>query len=158
VPNAVEAAIRDQLRHAGLPGQGALARLLALLRAAPETHLSLAEVVRMAAETGLTTTPGDLARQLDTLTDHGLLGRLLTNEPVFDTVTEPHSHLIYEATAQIVDLRVSPETLLAILRQVLAESPEGVEILVRFRRDLVAASEGAGPRVSVSDTRRRKAD
>jgi Fe2+ or Zn2+ uptake regulation protein len=156
VPNAVEAAIREELRHAGLPGQGALGRLLALLRGAPETHLSLAEVVRMAAETGLATTSGDLARQLDTLADHGLLGRLLSTaaEPMFDTVTEPHSHLVYEETAQIVDLRVSPETLLAILRQVLAERPDGIEILVRFRRDPVSASIGAG----AHDTRRRKVD
>jgi Fe2+ or Zn2+ uptake regulation protein len=139
VPNAVEAAVREELRRAGLPGQGVLARLLTLLRAAPETHLGLAEVVRMAAETGLATSPRDLARQMDTLTEHGLLGRLLsaTAEPVFDTVTEPHSHLVYEETAQIVDLRVSPETLLAILRQVLAERPDGVEILVRPRRDPV---------------------
>jgi Fe2+ or Zn2+ uptake regulation protein len=142
VPNAVEAALRDELRHAGLPGQGTLVRLLALLRAAPESHLGLGEVVRLAAETGLATTSGELARQLDTLADHGLLGRLLSPaaEPVFDTVTEPHSHLVYEETAQIVDLRVSPETLLAILRQVLTEQPGGVEILVRFRRDPAPSS------------------
>jgi Fur family iron response transcriptional regulator len=159
MPNAVEAAIREELRHAGLPGQGALVRLLALLRAAPETHLGLAEVVRMAGETGLATTPGDLARQLDTLAHHGLLGRLLSTaaEPVFDTVTEPHSHLVYEETAQIVDLRVSPETLLAILRQVLAERPDGIEILVRVRRDPVAASFGAGSRLPVPDARRENA-
>jgi Fe2+ or Zn2+ uptake regulation protein len=143
VPHAVEAAVREELRRAGLPGQGMLARLLVLLRAAPETHLGLAAVVRMAAEIGLATTPGDLARQLDTLAEHGLLGRLLsaTAEPVFDTVTEPHSHLVYEETAQIVDLRVTPETLLAIHRQVLAERPDGVEILVRPRR-----RSGAGER------------
>ncbi len=160
MPNAVEAAIREELRHAGLPGQGMLARLLALLRAAPETHLGLAEAVRMAAESGLATTQGDLARQLDTLADHGLLGRLLSTaaEPVFDTVTEPHSHLVYEETAQIVDLRVSPETLLAILRQVLAERPDGVEILVRFRRDPVPANIGAGSHLPINDTRRRKVD
>ncbi len=160
MPNAVEAAIREELRHAGLPGQGMLARLLALLRAAPETHLGLAEVVRMAAETGLTTSQGELARQLDTLADHGLLGRLLSTaaEPVFDTVTEPHSHLVYEETAQIVDLRVSPETLLAILRQVLAERPDRVEVLVRFRRDPAAISVAPGPHLPVMDTRRRKAD
>jgi Fe2+ or Zn2+ uptake regulation protein len=136
VPHAVEASCREELRRAGLSGQGGLARLLALLRSAPETHLGLAEVVRMAAKTGLAATPHDLARQLETLVDHGLLGRVLSTvaEPVFDTVTEPHSHLVYEETAQIVDLRVSPETLLAILRQALSERPDGVEILVRFRR------------------------
>jgi Fe2+ or Zn2+ uptake regulation protein len=160
VPDAVEAAIREDLRRAGLPGHGTLARLLALLRAAPETHLGLAEVVRMTTETGLATTTGELARQLDTLAEHGLLGRLLsaTAEPVFDTVTEPHSHLVYEETAQIVDLRVSPETLLAIVRQVLTEQPAGVEILVRFRRDPVPASFDAGISGPVPEPRRRKAN
>ena len=89
----------------------------------------------MAAETGFAATPVGLARQLETLADHGLLGRLPTTaaEPVFDTVPEPHSHLVYEQTTQTVDLHVSPETLLAILRQALAERPDGVEVLVRFR-------------------------
>jgi Fe2+ or Zn2+ uptake regulation protein len=137
MPHAVEASCREDLRRAGLSGQGQLVRLLALMRAVPETHLGLAEVVRMAAETGFAETPIELARQLETLADHGLLGRLLSTaaEPVFDTITEPHSHLVYEETAQIVDLRVSPETLLAILRQALTEQPDAVEILVRFRRD-----------------------
>ena len=137
MPLAVEASCRQELRRVGLSGQGALVRLLTLLRAAPETHLGLAEVLRMAAKTRLPTTPAELARQLETLVDHGLLGRLpgIAAEPVFDTETEPHSHLVYEETAQIVDLRVSPETLLAILRRALAERSDGVEILVRFRRE-----------------------
>ena len=137
MPQAVEAAVRDALRRAGLPSQGVLPRLLALLRAASDTHLRLAEVVRMAAESGLTGAPANLARHLETLADVGLLGRVpgTSAEPVFDTVPEPHSHLVYEETAQIVDLHVSPETLLAILRQALAERPDGVEILIRFRRD-----------------------
>jgi Fe2+ or Zn2+ uptake regulation protein len=137
VPHAVEAAVREELRRAGLPGQGALARLLVLLRAASDTHLSLAEVARMAAATGLAETPAKLAHHLKTLADLGLLGRLPSTsaELVFDTNPEPHSHLVYEETAQIVDLHVSPETLLAILRQALAERPDGVEILIRFRRD-----------------------
>ena len=137
MPHAVEASCREELQRAGLFGQGGLVRLLALLRAAPETHLGLAEVVRMATETGLAATPVELARQLETLADHGLLVRLLSigAEPMFDTVTEPHSHLIYEETAQTVDLHVSPETLLAILRQAMVARPDGLEILVRFRRD-----------------------
>jgi Fe2+ or Zn2+ uptake regulation protein len=137
MPRAVEASCRQELRRAGLSGQGTLVRLLALLRAAPETHLALSEVARMAAASGFGATPLELARQLEALADHGLLGRLLINaaEPVFDTETEPHSHLVYEETAQIVDLRVSPETLLAILRRALTEQPNGVEILVRFRRE-----------------------
>lgn len=136
VRHAVDTAVRDALRRAGLPGHGAPARLLALLRAAPETHLGLAEIARMAATAGLATTAEALSRQLDLLVHHGLLGRLpcTAAEPVFDTVPEPHSHLMYEDTAQIVDLDVSPETLLAILRQALAERPGEVDILVRFRR------------------------
>lgn len=132
---AVEAACREELRRAGLSGQGGLLRLLSLLRGAPETHLGLAEILRMAAETGFNTTQIELARQLDMLADHGLLVRLLSiaTEPVFDTVTEPHAHLVYEETAQTVDLHVSPGTLLEILRRALTERPEEVEILVRFR-------------------------
>ncbi len=135
MPHAEESDCRAELRRAGLSSHRTLARLLALLRAAPETHLGLAEVVRLAEETGLAATPDGLARQLETLADHGLLGRLPTTaaEPVFDTVPEPHSHLVYEQTNQIVDLDVTPETLFAILGQALAEWPDGVEILARFR-------------------------
>ena len=157
MPYAVEASCREDLRRASLSGQGVLVRLLALLRTAPEPHLGLAEVVRMAEETGLAVTPLEVARQLETLADHGLLRRLLStaNEPVFDTVTEPHFHVVYEETAQIVDLQVSPETLLAILRQALAERPDRGEILVRFRGDpapVVDQMTKAGP-----DRRRRTA-
>ena len=135
MPHAEGSDCREELRRVGLSSHRTLARLLALLRAAPDTHLGLTEVVRMAAETGFAATPVGLARQLETLADHGLLGRLPTTaaEPVFDTVPEPHSHLVYEQTTQTVDLHVSPETLLAILRQALAERPDGVEVLVRFR-------------------------
>ncbi|WP_158925252.1 transcriptional repressor [Acidisphaera sp. S103] len=145
MPQAVEAACREELRRAGLSGQGGLLRLLTLLRTAPETHLGLAEVLRMAAEAGFNTTHADLARQLETLADHGLLVRLFSTaaEPVFDTVTEPHSHLVYDETAQIVDLHVSSGTLLEILRQALADRPDEVEILVRFRR--TAGRSGRGP-------------
>jgi Fe2+ or Zn2+ uptake regulation protein len=137
MPRAVEDSCRQELRRAGLSGQGALVRLLALLRAAPESHLGLSEVVRMATASGFAATPLELARQLETLADHGLLGRLFVNaaEPVFDTVTEPHSHLVYEDTAEIVDLHVSAATLLEIVRKALTERPEAVEILVRIRRD-----------------------
>jgi len=133
--HAQEAACREALRGAGLPAHRDLARLLTLLRAAPETHVGLAAVARMAAETGLAATRVGLARQLDTLADHGLLGRVPTTaaEPIFDTVPEPHSHLVYEETAQTIDLQVSPETLLAILRQALSECPGQVDILIRFR-------------------------
>jgi len=89
----------------------------------------------MAAKTGLSANPAGLARQLEALADHGLLGRLptTTTEPVFDTVAEPHCHLVYEDTAQTVDLQVSPETLLSILRQALAQGPGEIDILIRFR-------------------------
>ncbi len=158
MPYMVDASYREELRRAGLFDHGGLARLLELVRAAPETHLGLAEVVRMAGETGLAATPVELAVQLETLADHGLLGRVLSTaaEPVFDTVTEPHSHLFYEETAQTVDLRVSAETLLAILRQVLAERADSVEILVRFRRDPAPAVD-ALPEADPARRRGRRA-
>jgi len=89
----------------------------------------------MSAETGLAATRVSLGRQLETLADHGLLGRVPTTaaEPIFDTEPEPHSHLIYEETNQTIDLHVSPETLLAILGQALRECPDEVEVLIRVR-------------------------
>jgi len=133
---AVETAARGELRRAGLPAQGKLARLLIALRAAAETHLTRGEIDRLAAAAGLGLSAAELASQLATLEQHGLLARLPSTgtEPVFDTVPAPHSHLLYEETAQVVDLDVSAETLIAILRQALAERPGEVDILVRFRR------------------------
>ncbi len=131
-----EAVARGELRRVGLPAQGKLARLLVALRAAPETHLTRGEIDRLAGSARLGLAPAELASQLETLERHGLLARLpsTSTEPVFDTVPAPHSHLLYEETAQVVDLDVSPETLIAILRQALAERPGEVDILVRFRR------------------------
>lgn len=139
----VQAGISEDLRRAGLPRQGSLARLLALLRAAPDTHLALGDIVQMTASAGLAMTSAEVARQLETLADLGLLVRLpcTGHEPLFDTVPRPHFHLVYEETAETVDLDVSPETLLAILRQALADRPGKVEVLVRFRRDPQPASD-----------------
>jgi Fur family iron response transcriptional regulator len=141
MPRTVEAAHREELRQAGLPGRGAFGHLLGLLRASPDTHLAAPEVVRLAADGGLAATPEDIRRQLETLADHGLLGRLPGSAPqtVFDTVPRPHAHLLYEDPGQIVDLDVSPETLMAILRHLLTEQPDGVEVLVRCRGDAVSA-------------------
>jgi Fe2+ or Zn2+ uptake regulation protein len=132
---AEDAACRGDLRRAGLPGHWGLARLLGILRAAPETHLGLAQVVRLAAKSGLAGTAVEVARKLETLADHGLLRRLPTTsiELVFDTVPEPHCHIVYEETAQTVDLHVSAETLLALLRRALTETPGEVDILIRFK-------------------------
>jgi len=143
MPHAVEAALREELRRAGLAGHGALPRLLALLRASPEEHLTLTEVAELVAEAGVAVTSGDLARQMELLADHGLIGRLATTtaELVFDTVAEPHSHLVYEESGQVVDLHVSADTVLAMVRDALAQRPGGVEILVRFRREAGAASD-----------------
>lgn len=135
MPHAVDAVFREELRHAGLAGHGALPRLLALLRGSPESHLTLAEIAALAAEAGLAIPPAELGRLLDALADHGLLGRLPTTtaELVFDTVPQPHAHLIYEESGEIVDLHVSAETLLAMVRDALTRRPDGVEILLRFR-------------------------
>ena len=140
MPHAEETALRAELRRTGLPVQQDLVRLLMLLRAAPETHIGLAEVARRAAEAGIAATHQGLARQLEALASHGLLGRLptTTGEPVFDTVAEPHSHLVYEETTQTIDLQVSPETLLAIVRQALSDRPGEVDVLIRFRANPTA--------------------
>jgi Fe2+ or Zn2+ uptake regulation protein len=142
---ATEAACREELRRAGLLGQGTLARLLTLLRAAPESHLSLGQVLRMVDANKLAISSSECARQLEVLADHGLLRRLATTaaELVFDTETEPHSHLVYEETGQTIDLHVSRETLLAVIRQTLAEQSNIVEIMVRVRS--ISTSENATP-------------
>lgn len=133
---AVEAVVREELRGAGLPAQGKLARLLMALRGAAETHLTRGEIDRLPAVQALGLASPALATQLEALVQAGLLGRLPSTgaEPVFDTVPAPHSHLLYEETAQVVDLDVSAETLIAILRQALKDRPGEVDILVRFRR------------------------
>jgi Fur family iron response transcriptional regulator len=141
---AVEAAHRDELRRAGLSDRGALARLLAVLRGAQETHLGLAEVMRMATHSGLALTTFRLAGHLETLADHGLIRRFATTtaEPVFDTDPEPHAHLVYEETTQTVDLQVSPETLLAIIRRALQQWPDDVEITIRVRANRISDDDG----------------
>ena len=150
MPHAVEAALQDELRRAGLPCRGAPARLLALMRGSQETHLTLPEVADLAAEAGLALPPADLARHVEVFADHGLIGRVptTTTELVFDTVPGPHSHLVYEESEQIVDLHVSPDTLLAMVRDALNKRPEGVEILLRFRR-----TPASGPAIRIVDER-----
>ncbi len=148
MPHAVEAALREELRRAGLAGHGALPRLLALLRASPEVHLTPSDVADLVAEAGVAVTAAELARQLEMLADHGLIGRVptTTTELVFDTVPEPHSHLVYEESGQVVDLHVSADTLLAMVRDALERRPGGVEIQVRFRRDPATAARVTGDR------------
>lgn len=136
MPHTVDVVFQEELRRAGLSGRGAMAHLLALLRESPETHLSLPEIAELAAEAGLAVTAGDLARGLEALADHHLIGRLPTTtaELIYDTVPEPHSHIVYEDSAQVVDLHVSAETLLLMVRDALAQHPEGVDLILRFRR------------------------
>ena len=63
---------------------------------------------------------------------------------VYDTIAHPHSHMLDEATATMVDLDVSPETLSAIIRQAIADQPGRVEVLLRIRAP--QPEEAAGPR------------
>lgn len=146
MPHAVDAVLQDALRRAGLPSRGPAPRLLALLRASEETHLTLPEVADLAAEAGLSIPLGELARQMEAFADHGLVSRLPTTgpEPVFDTQPEPHFHMVYEETARIVDLHVSEETLLAMLRDALARRPGGVEVMVVLRKPPEGKGEGGG--------------
>ena len=63
---------------------------------------------------------------------------------LYDTIAHPHSHMLDEATATMVDLDVSPETLSAIIRQAIADQPGRVEVLLRIRAP--QPEEAAGPR------------
>lgn len=120
--------------------------MLALLLESEDPHLGLTEIVRLAGARGLSLDPAEIARHLDRLVARGRLGRLPTvaAEPVFDTVPEPHAHIVYEETAQTVDLDVSTDTLLAILRRMLTERPEAIEVLIRVRRETPSEFEAAG--------------
>lgn len=135
MPFVVEAAVREDLRRAGLPVQGPLPRLLTLLRASPETHLTAAAVIDLAGRAGVAVTPAEAARQLEALAEHGLIGRLPTvgSDVVFDTVPEPHAHFVYD-DGQVIDLHVSGETLVAMVRDALARRPGEIDLLIRFRR------------------------
>ncbi|MEO3471199.1 hypothetical protein AAFN86_04965 [Roseomonas sp. CAU 1739] len=128
-------ATREDVRRAGLAAEGPLPRLLSLLRAADDTHIDATEAQRLSAEGGIAIGRAKLADMLDTLVAHGLLGRVPTTAgaPIYDTVNRPHSHMLDEATATMVDLDVSPETLSAIIRQAIADQPGRVEVLLRIR-------------------------
>jgi len=142
--STADAAAREDVRRAGLAADGPLPRLLSLLRAAPETHIDAAGAQRIAAEGGLGIGRAELGEMLEALAARGLLGRVpTTGGALYDTVTHPHSHLVDEATATMVDLDVSPETLSAIIRQAIADQPGRVEVLLRIRAPRPAE---AGPR------------
>lgn len=142
---SAETALREELRRAGLPAEGALPRLLGLLRASAETHLDDAAAQRLAAEAGIALGRSETVALLEALVAAGLLGRVpsLGPGPVYDTVTRPHSHLLQEPGGPMVDLEVSPETLAAIVTRAIAENPGRVEVLLRIRPPDPAP---AGPR------------
>lgn len=64
----------------------------------------------------------------------GLAELFARDDPRPPDASAPCARLIYEDTDQTVDLQVSPDTLLAILRHVLAaERPEAVDVTVHVR-------------------------
>lgn len=136
MPGFVEAAIREELRRAGLAAQGALPRLLAVLRQSADTHLTTPDVADLLARSGVAITLTELAHQLEILAAGGLISRLPTPaaEVTWDLVPEAHAHFVYGDFDQIIDMHVSEETLLAMVRDALAQRPGGVEVYVRFRR------------------------
>ncbi len=146
--SSADIAAREEVRRSGLSPDGPLPRLLTLLRIAEETHLDAIEAQRIAAEGGLAIGRAELGDLLEALAAHGLLGRVPTmgGPAVYDTIAHPHSHMLDEATATMVDLDVSPETLSAIIRQAIADQPGRVEVLLRIRAP--QPEEGAGPRAA----------
>jgi Fe2+ or Zn2+ uptake regulation protein len=144
--STADAAAREEVRRAGFPADGPLPRLLTLLRAAGETHVAAADAQRLAAEGGLALGLGEVVDLLEALAGKGLLGRVPTHGggPLYDTIPHPHSHLVDEATASVVDLDVSPETLAAIVAQAIADQPGRVEVLLRIRAP--GGGEAAAPR------------
>ncbi|MBW6400277.1 hypothetical protein KPL78_20620 [Roseomonas sp. HJA6] len=128
-------AAREEVRQAGLSADGPVPRLLTLLRTAEETHLDIAEAQRIAAEGGLAIGRAEIGDLMEAMVAHGLLGRVPTAGGVllYDTIAHPHSHMLDEATATMVDLDVTPETLSAIVTRAIAEQPGRVEVLLRIR-------------------------
>jgi len=135
MPDPDGAAMRREVRRAGLSPDGPEAALLDLLRAVQETHLDAAAAQRLAAEAGFALARSEVAAMLETLARAGLLVRLpVAGGPaVYDTEARAHAHILDEATATVVDLDVSAETLAAILRQAMADQPGRVEVLLRIR-------------------------
>lgn len=136
MPTFVEATIREELRRAGLAAQGTLPRLLAILRQSPDTHLTTPDIADLLARNGVAIPLTELAHQLEILAAGGLISRLPTPaaEVTWDLVPEAHAHFVYGDFDQIIDMHVSEETLLAMIRDALAQRPGGVEVYVRFRR------------------------
>lgn len=149
--SSADVAVREEVRRAGLSADGPLPHLLTLLRAVDDTHIDAAEAQRIAAEGGLAIGRAEMGDLLEALVAHRLLGRVPTigGPPLYDTVLRPHSHMLDEATAAMVDLDVSPETLSAIIRQAIADQPDRVEVLLRIRApragDGTAEGRARGP-------------
>lgn len=137
MPSFVEATIREELRAAGLAAQGSLPRLLAVLRQSADTHLTTPAIADLLARGGVAITLTELAHQLDVLAAGGLITRLPTPgaEVTWDLIPEAHAHFVYGDVDQIIDMHVSEETLLAMIRDALVQRPGGVEVFVRFRRE-----------------------
>lgn len=135
MPQTGQEAVRDEVRRAGLPADGPLPGILAMLRMVEDTHLDLAEALRIATAGGLVIGRAEMGDALEALVAHGLLGRVpvIGRPPIYDTIAHCHSHLLDDATATIVDLDVSAETLSAIIRQAIADQPGRVEVLLRIR-------------------------
>lgn len=133
--STAEDAARQELRRAGLPAEEPWPRLLSLLRTAAEPHFDTAQAQRIAAGAGLALGRAELTDHLEALAARGLLGRVpgIGGTAIYDAVPHPHAHMLDEATATMVDLDVSPETLFAIIRQAMADQPGRVEVLLRIR-------------------------
>lgn len=144
---ALRREVRRDVRQAGLPPDGPEAALLDLLRAVPETHMDATAAQRLAAEAGFALARSEVAAMLEALARAGLLGRLPVpgGPPVYDTEARAHAHILDEATATVVDLDVSAETLAAILRQAMADQPGRVEVMLRIRAPLPGSPEAPQP-------------
>lgn len=142
------AALRRELLAAGVRTDADAVLLLNLLRQSNETHLRASDVDLLVAAAGRRMGAGVTAALLDSFVVHGLIGRLpLPNgDVVFDTVAGCHSHLVDEEGGEIVDLQVSPETLAAIVTQMIALHGRRVAVLLRI---------GKPESVRVAEPRRR---
>ncbi len=130
------AALRRELIAAGVRADADSVLLLNLLRQSDETHLRASDVELLIAGAGRRMGSGAILALLESFVAHRVIGRLLlpTGDVVFDTVAECHSHLVDEERGEIVDLQVSPETLAAIVTQMIAQHGRRAGVLLHISK------------------------
>ncbi|MGI5438624.1 Fur family transcriptional regulator [Streptomyces shenzhenensis] len=102
---------RDLLRSHGLRCTPGRLRLLALLRASPERHLSTAEACARLAQTGAAIHATTVYRTLEALTAVGVAHAVPGPGPTrYGITAEPHHHTVCQQCGQVAALASEHQT------------------------------------------------